>query len=85
MLRKLANVTVLAHRLDDDSSADAFLADAQRYRRELLAHCYRMTGSLHDAEDLVQETYLRAWKAYGGFEGKSSVRTCCTASPPIRA
>lgn len=75
MLRKLANVTVLAHRLDDDSSADAFLADAQRYRRELLAHCYRMTGSLHDAEDLVQETYLRAWKAYGGFEGKSSVRT----------
>ena len=34
-----------------------------------------MTGSLHDAEDLVQETYLRAWKAYDGFEGKSSVRT----------
>ncbi len=74
-LRKLANVTVLAHRVDDDSPADAFLADAQRYRRELLAHCYRMTGSLHDAEDLVQETYLRAWKAYEGFQGKSSVRT----------
>src|SRR5689334_21048030 len=34
-----------------------------------------MTGSLHDAEDLVQETYLRAWKSYQGFEGKSSVRT----------
>ena len=34
-----------------------------------------MTGSLHDAEDLVQETYLRAWKAYDRFEGKSSVRT----------
>lgn len=75
VLRKLANVTVLAHRLDDDSPADAFLADAQRYRRELLAHCYRMTGSLHDAEDLVQETYLRAWKSYEGFQGKSSVRT----------
>ncbi len=74
-LRKLANVTVLAHRLDDDSPADAFLADAQRYRRELLAHCCRMTGSLHDAEDLVQETYLRAWKSYEDFEGKSSVRT----------
>ena len=57
------------------AAADAFLADAQRYRRELLAHCYRMTGSLHDAEDLVQETYLRAWKSYNGFEGKSSVRT----------
>src|SRR6201996_981880 len=45
------------------------------YRRELLAHCYRMTGSVHDAEDLVQETLLRAWKAYGKFEGKSSLRT----------
>ncbi|MGV9803854.1 sigma-70 family RNA polymerase sigma factor [Mycobacterium sp. NPDC003449] len=75
VLRKLTNVTVLAHRLDDDKPADAFLADAQRYRRELLAHCYRMTGSLHDAEDLVQETYLRAWKSYQGFQGKSSLRT----------
>ena len=60
---------------NEEAAADAFLADAQRYRRELLAHCYRMTGSLHDAEDLVQETYLRAWKAFKGFQGKSSVRT----------
>ena len=44
-------------------------------RRELLAHCYRMMGSATDAEDLVQETYLRAWRAYPCFEGRSSVRT----------
>lgn len=74
-MRKLTDVTVLAQTLDDGSAEDAFLADAQQYRRELLAHCYRMTGSLHDAEDLVQETYLRAWKSYKGFQGKSSVRT----------
>ena len=65
-------MSVLAESFD---SKDAFLADAQRYRRELMAHCYRMTGSLHDAEDLVQETYLRAWKSYEGFQGRSSVRT----------
>jgi RNA polymerase sigma-70 factor, ECF subfamily len=69
-VRKLGAVTVLAHEADDE-----FLVQAEPHRRELLAHCYRMTGSLHDAEDLVQETYLRAWKAYPGFQGKSSLRT----------
>jgi RNA polymerase sigma-70 factor, ECF subfamily len=69
-LRKLGAVSVLAHETDDE-----FLLKAEPHRRELLAHCYRMTGSLHDAEDLVQETYLRAWKAYGGFKGQSSLRT----------
>jgi RNA polymerase sigma-70 factor (ECF subfamily) len=68
-------VSVLAEIPDASDSKDVFLTDAQRYRRELLAHCYRMTGSLHDAEDLVQETYLRAWKSYDGFQGRSSVRT----------
>jgi RNA polymerase sigma-70 factor (TIGR02960 family) len=54
---------------------DAFSSLAQAHRGELQVHCYRMLGSLQDAEDAVQETLLAAWLGLGGFEGRSSVRT----------
>src|SRR5438445_5917973 len=55
-------------------SNQAFERLAEPLRREIKVHCYRMTGSLHEAEDLVQETYLRAWRAFESFEGRGSLK-----------
>jgi RNA polymerase sigma-70 factor (ECF subfamily) len=54
---------------------EEFTSVAAQFRGELLAYCYRMLGSIDEAEDLVQETYLRAWRSFGGFEGRASART----------
>ncbi|WP_082967083.1 sigma-70 family RNA polymerase sigma factor [Mycobacterium sp. 852002-51163_SCH5372311] len=52
-----------------------FIEQAAPFRAELIAHCYRMLGSVHDAEDLVQETYLRGWRGYEAFEQRAALRT----------
>jgi RNA polymerase sigma-70 factor (ECF subfamily) len=54
---------------------DAFRRIVENHRAELHAHCYRMLGSLQDAEDALQETLLRAWRGLPEFEGRSAVRT----------
>jgi RNA polymerase sigma-70 factor (TIGR02960 family) len=54
---------------------EAFRALTEPYRRELQVHCYRMLGSLQDAEDALQDTLLAAWQGLGGFEGRASIRT----------
>lgn len=59
----------------DMSEQSEFIERAAPFRAELIAHCYRMLGSVHDAEDLVQETYLRGWRGYPAFEERAALRT----------
>jgi RNA polymerase sigma-70 factor (TIGR02960 family) len=54
---------------------EAFQALTEPHRRELQVHCYRMLGSIQDAEDALQDTLLAAWQGLGGFEGRASIRT----------
>jgi RNA polymerase sigma-70 factor (ECF subfamily) len=63
--------TGAGHATDDQ----AFRELVEPYRRELQLHCYRIVGSVQDAEDLVQETLLAAWRGLAGFEGRSSLRS----------
>jgi RNA polymerase sigma-70 factor (ECF subfamily) len=55
--------------------SDAFSDLVEPHRRELHVHCYRMLGSVHDADDALQETLLAAWRGLAEFEGRSSLRT----------
>jgi RNA polymerase sigma-70 factor (ECF subfamily) len=60
--------------IERSTDREEFQQLAESYRYQLQVHCYRMLGSLHEAEDLVQETFLRAWRAHDRFEGRSSFR-----------
>jgi len=70
---ELVTVDLMARARAGDG--DAFRELTEPYRRELQVHCYRMLGSLQDAEDVLQDTLLAAWQGIGGFEGRSSLRT----------
>src|SRR6201996_9199404 len=59
----------------DHLSDREFAEVVDPYRRELHAHCYRMLGSVYDADDALQETLLRAWRGMAGFQGRSSLRS----------
>ena len=59
----------------DAASGTDIGGQLEEHRRAVIVHCYRFLGSLHDAEEATQETFLKAWRNWSGFEGKSSVKT----------
>src|SRR5215831_6579358 len=77
-MREAGDLSVVAADLIARARAgdgEAFRALTEPHRRELQVHCYRMLGSVQDAEDAVQDTLLAAWQGFGGFEGRASLRT----------
>jgi hypothetical protein len=68
---------------DTDVDCASFTQSAERHRRELHIHCYRMLGSFEESEDLVQETFLRAWRGRDSFQGRGSRRAWLYKSPPM--
>src|ERR671938_2017601 len=68
-----SDVELVERAREGDESAYARLIEA--HRAELHAHCYRMLGSVHDAEDALQDASLRAWRGLSRFEGRSSLRS----------
>ena len=77
-MREEGDATVMTPDLISRARAgdsDAFRELTEPHRRELQVHCYRMLGSLQDAEDALQDTLLAAWKGLGGFEERASLRT----------
>jgi RNA polymerase sigma-70 factor, ECF subfamily len=75
-MRASAHKSVLAEPAPSSRPRDkeSFQVIVESHRREIMLHCYRMVGSLHDAEDLTQETFLRAWQSIDRFEGRASLK-----------
>lgn len=74
MSRGSGRNTSLIGKAEEGVQDDEFARDVEPYRRGLLAHCYRMLGSWDEAEDALQETFLRAWRAYARLEQKDLLR-----------
>jgi RNA polymerase sigma-70 factor (TIGR02960 family) len=74
IFRRSAVTTSMTSTPHTELDQASFTASVQRHRRELHVHCYRMLGSFEESEDLVQETFMRAWRRRETFEGRSSLR-----------